>query len=176
MAYPMPPGLDAAVVGVGGLEDVERLRRVGEEGLDLAQHCRAVGLERQQVVAAPVEDHLRGVGLRVHRVAGDQEAVERQGLEQGAGGERLVLPLGHRPLGDGDARAGAEGGDDMQGRAPRRPVERAAQRLAVDGEHPVAHSAEVVEKGLRRRVRRRRDRAAGTPGRRCRGWASHSSG
>ena len=61
--------------------------------------------------------------------------------------ERLVLPLGHRPLGDGDARAGAEGGDDMQGRAPRRPVERAAQRLAVDGEHPVAHSAEVVEKG-----------------------------
>ena len=36
----------------------------------------------------------------------------------------------------------------MQRRAARRPVEGAAQRLAVDGEHPVAGGAEIVEEGL----------------------------
>ena len=148
MGYSVAAGLDAAVVGVGGLEDVERLGRVGEEGLDLAQHRRAVGLEREEIVAAAVEDHLRGALMGVHGVAGDEQAVERQGLEQRSGGEGLVLALGHRLLGDGDPRAGAEGGDDVQRRAARRPVEGAAQGLAVDGEHAVAGGAEVVEEGL----------------------------
>ena len=124
------------------------LGRVGEEGLDVAQHGRAVGLQREEVVAALVEDDLRGGCVGVHRVAGDEEAVERQRLEQRPGGEGLVLALGHRPLGDGNARAAAEGGDDVERRAARGAIEGAAQRLAVDGEHPVAGGAEIVEEDL----------------------------
>jgi hypothetical protein len=90
----------------------------------------------------------RGALLGVHRVAADEQAVERQRLEQRPRGERLVLAPGHRPLGDGDARAGAEGGDDVQGERPGRAVEGAPERLAVDGEHPVAGGAEIVEEGL----------------------------
>jgi hypothetical protein len=36
----------------------------------------------------------------------------------------------------------------MQRRAPRRPVERAAQRLSIDGEHALADGADVIEEGL----------------------------
>ena len=86
--------------------------------------------------------------MGVHRVAGDQEAVERQRLEQRPGGEGLVLALGHRPLGDRNARAAAEGGDHVERRAARGAIEGAAQRLAVDGEHPVAGGAEIVEEDL----------------------------
>lgn len=53
-------------------------------------------------------------------------------------------------MGDGDAGAGAEGGDDVQGRAARGAVEGAPQRLAVDGEHPVPGGAEFVEEGFER--------------------------
>ena len=86
--------------------------------------------------------------MGVHRVAADDEAVERQRLEQRPGGQRLVLAVGHRPLRDRHAGAGAEGGDHVQRRAARGAVERAPQRLAVDGEHPVARRPEIVEEGL----------------------------
>lgn len=56
MGYAVAAGLDAAVVGVGGLEDLQRLGRVSEEGRDLAQYRRPVGLEREQVVPAAVDD------------------------------------------------------------------------------------------------------------------------
>ena len=78
--------------------------------------------------------------------------------------EGLVLALGHRPLGDGDARTGAEGGDDVQRRAAGGAVEGAAQRLAVDGEHPVAGGAEVVEEGLEGAPEGRRIEQAEHPG------------
>ena len=148
MGYPVATGIDAAMVGIGGLEGVEASGRIGEEGLDLAQHRRAVGLEREEVVAALREDHRGGARLGVDRVAGDQHAVERQALQHRPGGQDIVLPLGHRPLGDHYPRPAAEGGDDVQGRAAGRPVEGPAQRLAVDGEHPVAPGAEVIEEGL----------------------------
>ena len=88
--------------------------------------------------------------MGVHRVAADEEAVERQRLEQRAGGAGLVLALGHRPLRNRHPRARAEGGDDVEGRAARGAVERAPERLAVDGEHPVARRPEVVEEGFER--------------------------
>ena len=45
-------------------------------------------------------------------------------------------------------RAGAEGENDVQRRAARRPIEGAAQGLAVDREHAVAGGAEIIEEGL----------------------------
>jgi len=89
-----------------------------------------------------------GALLGVHGVAADEQAVERQRPEQRPGGQGLVLAVGDRPLGDRHAGAGPEGGDDVQGRAARGAVEGAAQRLAVDGEDPVARRPEVVEEGL----------------------------
>jgi hypothetical protein len=97
---------------------------VGEEGLDLAKHRRAVGLRRQQIVAAPVEDHPGGAFVGMHRVAGDEQAVERQRLGQGPGREGLVLVLGHYPVGDSDLRAAAEGRDDSAERPAARSKER----------------------------------------------------
>ena len=82
MGYPAAAGLDAAVVGVDGLEDLQGLGRVGEEGRHLGEHRRAVGLQREEVVAAAVEHQLRGFGLGVDGVAGDQRAVEGQRREQ----------------------------------------------------------------------------------------------
>ena len=49
---------------------------------DLAQHRRAVGLQRQEVVAAAIEDDRGGAVVGVYRVAGDEKAVEGEGLEQ----------------------------------------------------------------------------------------------
>jgi hypothetical protein len=60
VADPVPPHLDAAVVGVGG--DVELAQAdggVGQEALDLGQQGRAVALEREQPVAAALDDRAR---------------------------------------------------------------------------------------------------------------------
>ncbi len=143
-------GLDAAVVGVGGREGEQRCGRIGEEGRHRLQHRRTVGLEREQIVAAPVEDQLRGLGLSVDRIAGDQHPLEGQRREQGAGGGDLVLARRHPSLPDAQTRVAAEGGDHMQGRAPRRTIERAAQRLAVNGQNAGPVRAQIDQKRLER--------------------------
>lgn len=148
MAYPVVSGLDAAVVGLGGLKLRQRLGRVGEEGGDRLQHRRAVGLEREEVVSAPVQHQLRRLRLGMDGVARDQRAVEGQRRQQRPGGGDLVLAAGHGPLAEADPRIRPERRDDLQRRAARRAVEGAPQRLAVDRQHPRTVGTEVAKERL----------------------------
>jgi hypothetical protein len=84
MGCAVSAGLDAAVVCVCGLKDVQRLGRVGEEGGDLAQYRRAGGLDGEEALGAAVEHRLRRLSLGVDRAAGDQRAVRRQRRQQRA--------------------------------------------------------------------------------------------
>jgi hypothetical protein len=140
--------LDAPVIGVRRHEDGERLGRAFEEGRHLRPHCRAVVLEREEVVAALRQHLRRGLALRVQGVAGHQQAAERQRPEQRPGREDLVLAFGDGLLPDRHPCAGPEGGDQVQGRAAGGAVERPAQGLAVDRQHPGPLGPEVVEERL----------------------------
>ena len=84
-------GLDPAVVAVGGAGDrVRRGRGVVEQQAHVLEQRRLVGLEREHIVAAAIEDRLRRGLLGVHRVGGDDAAVQRQQGQQLGHGRDLV--------------------------------------------------------------------------------------
>ena len=79
----MATGLDAAVVGVGCFEAaVDDGGRVVEIAPDLVMQAGLVVLDREQVVAAAVEEGLGDVGLAAHGVGGDERAGQREAFEQ----------------------------------------------------------------------------------------------
>ena len=76
-------GLQAAMVGIGGFTGVEGAGLgVVEEGFDLAEQQRPVGLQGEQVVAATLDDGLGDLGLCADRINGDQGAGQGQALQQ----------------------------------------------------------------------------------------------
>ena len=78
VADPVAAELDAAVLAIGGLEAaVDRGVRVVEGARDLVVQARLVGLEREQIVAASLEDGLSNPGLGAHGVEGGQRAGQR---------------------------------------------------------------------------------------------------
>jgi hypothetical protein len=116
-------GLDPAVLGVGAGVGQERAGRVGEAPLDLGQHQRPVGLQREQPVPAARVDQRRGLALAVDGVSGDQNPGQVEQAEQGAGGGDRVAARRHRRLARHQPRLAGEGGDNVQGGTARRTVE-----------------------------------------------------
>ena len=78
--------------------------RIVEQLLDIGIHGGPVLLQRHAVIAAAVTDRAGDVGLRPHRIHGDQRAVQVEVLQQqGNGGDLVGFLLGrllaeHDPL------------------------------------------------------------------------------
>ena len=120
-------GLDAAVVAIGGGgEVVRRGLWVVEQQPHVLVQRRLVGLERQSVGAAAVENRLRRILLTVHGVGGDDAAIERQQGEQRRHGRDLVRLGGDPQLAEHQARLACPGADQVQG-----PFWRSNERRAV---------------------------------------------
>ena len=129
-------GLDAAVVAVGGGgEVVRRCLRIVEEQAHVLEQRRLVGLERQRVVTATLQDRLcRGL-LSVHGVGGDDAAIQRQHGQQLRHGRDLVRLALDPQLAQHQALLTRPGADQVQGRPALLAVEGAARGLAVDRDH-----------------------------------------
>ena len=79
----MAAGLDASVIGIDGLEGVQRPLPGGvEEESYLVGEASLIVLERQQIVSAARQDRLGDLRLRAHGVGGDERAGELQACEQ----------------------------------------------------------------------------------------------
>ena len=145
------------MIGVGGDERLDRVRRrIVEERLDVGQHRRPVGLQREQVVAATLQHDLGGLALAVDGVGGDQHSLQVEQAEQLARRADLVSPARHPLLAQHQLRLGGERRHHVQCRSTGRPVERAAQSLAVDRHHASPGLAEDFdEAGKAARQRRR---------------------
>ena len=86
------PRLDAAVVAVDGLGAIVRDGRgIVEPQAHVVVQRRLVALQRQDVVATALQDGLRGGALAVHRVGGDDPALERQERQQLGQGPDLPM-------------------------------------------------------------------------------------
>ena len=102
------PGLDAAVIAVDRLADVgDRGRGIVQPQAHVLEQRRLIAFQSQTVIAATVQNGLRGGVLAVHRVGGDDvplEGEQRQQLGQGrdlvAVAGDLLLPQ-HQALLDG---------------------------------------------------------------------------
>jgi hypothetical protein len=138
VAHLMGADLDPAVIGVGCDVAGQGLRRrIGEEGRHRLVHRRAIGLAREQPLAATRGDQFGGAVLAMNGVSGDQHAGQVQQAQQLARGGDLVGTLGNGRLADDQAALTSEGADYVQRRAARRPVEGSSQRLAVDRQNPL---------------------------------------
>ena len=163
-------GLDAAVIAIDRLAGVvDRGRRIVQPQAHVLGQRWLVALQRQAVVAATVEDRLSGRLLAVHRIGGDDPALERQqrqqlgqGLDLVAGGTNLLLaqdqPLLHGP-----------GAHQVQRPAPRWRSKLRVRRRRRRRPHRPRPLGRTPRRNGRSWPRRRRDRAAGRPARRCRG-------
>ena len=153
MADGVAADLDPAVPAVRGLEGVDGARRrVGEEGLHVREHGRAVLLQRQEVVAAAPEDGRRDLHLGADRVDRHQGAFQRQPLQEERDGGDLVRLAGHRLLPEHQPLAARPGGDEVQGTAPLAPGVGAARGLAVDGDQVGLGLAQALDPSRKARL------------------------
>ena len=91
-----------------------------------------VALQRQDIVAALIDDLLGDVALAVERVDGHDRALEREHLQQlRHRGDLVGLGVGG-DLRQHQALLAAPGADHVQRRLAAGAIERAAQHLAVD--------------------------------------------
>ena len=128
-------GLQAAMVGIGGFTGVEGAGLgVVEEGFDLAEQQRPVGLQGEQVVAATLDDGLGDLGLCADRIDGDQGTGQGQALQQQRDGGDLVRLVADRLLAQHQTLAAGPGGDQMQRLTPLGAGMAAPGGLAVDGD------------------------------------------
>lgn len=150
------PRLDAPVAGVHllvRLYDRSRIvdrtlrpSRVREEPLDVFVQGRVVVLHGQHVVGFLLHDLRRDRALTAHRVDGDRDTSDVEEPQQLRDGDDLVRLLGHLHLSQHQALVGEPCAHPVDRLAPRRRVEAAAQRLAVDGDMAVLpHGAEPVD-------------------------------
>ena len=110
---------------------------VAEGDGDIGHQARLVGLDREQVIAAPVPDGLADDALAKRRIAGDDRALQRQALEQRQRRGDLVSLRRHPQLPDHRAQPGGEGGQQVHARAAVMAARgAAAQTLAVDRHMP----------------------------------------
>ena len=107
---------EAAVVLADGLVGVgDHARgRIGEDLHHIGVGGGAVGLERQQIVAAAAHDGLGDGGLGSHGVDGDERALELQPFEQQRNGGDLVGFGVGRLLAEHQALARCPGRDHVQ--------------------------------------------------------------
>lgn len=118
----------------GGLDHPLRRWR-GEQGLDLGQQERAVGLERQRGVAAARPDGLGDGDLGADGVDGDQRAGQFAPFQQDRNGGDLVRRVVHRLLAEHQALPAGPGREQMQRLAALAPRMGAPCRLAVERDH-----------------------------------------
>jgi hypothetical protein len=126
-------GFDAAVIGINGLRTRRRLvRRIVEECADVLMQRALVALQRQDVVAALIDD-LPGNGtLAVERVGGHDRALQCEHLQKlRHGGDLIRLGVGGN-LRQHKALLAAPRADHVQGRLATGAIEGAAQDLAVN--------------------------------------------
>ncbi len=91
MADPVAADLDAAMVAIGCLETAMDFGPgIIEVAADFVVQAGLVVLERQQIVAATIEDGLGNLGLRSHGIDGDERPGQSQALEQQRDGRDLV--------------------------------------------------------------------------------------
>ena len=110
---------------------------VGEIRCNRLRLRRPIALEPQEIVSAPLHDQCGGLVLAVKSVGGHEMAGQVETAKQGSGRHNLALSVtGAKAfLTDHDARGRCERGHDGQWRALCRPVEGAAERLAVNGKN-----------------------------------------
>ena len=123
------------------------LAGAGKAPLDRIEQLALVLLERQHVMAAPLE-HRRGEGaIAMQRIGGDDAAFERQHLQHFQGTLRLVA-AGRLARGQHHPGFRGEDVDHLQRRAALAALVGAAQRFAVDRHH--AGELDPVGLGKRR--------------------------
>ena len=108
---------------------------------------------------ALADDQPRRDALRVHRVPGDERALQVQHLEQRRQRPDLVGLLVDRDLAEHDARPRGEGAQEMQRRELRGARERAPERLAVDRDLPDARRLQSLRPAPSEPGQRGRERA-----------------
>jgi hypothetical protein len=129
-------GLDAAVIAVGGREHIGGGRvRIVHQQTNVGEQGRAIGLERQALVATLVEDRPGRDLLAVHRIGGHDPALERQQRQQLGQRRALVAVAVDLALAEHEALLDRPGADQMERSASATAVERASRGLAVDRHH-----------------------------------------
>ncbi len=138
-------GLDAAVVAVGGGGDVVRRRvRIVEQEAHVVEERGLIGLERQHVITAALENGRGGLVLAVHGIGGDDAALQRQQGEQLGQRRDLVGPVVDPQLTEHQARLAGPGADQMQRRPTLLAVKGAARGLAGDRDHALDRAASAA--------------------------------
>ncbi len=112
-----------------------------DERLGLGQQGWVVGLQRQGIVGACIENGLGGVGPTVQGVGGDDTAVQGQQRQGLLGAEHLVASR-RQTLADHQSGLGRPHVDQMQRRGLAAPLIGPAQSLAVDRHNPLQGSGE----------------------------------
>ena len=116
----------SALISSGG-------ERVAEGDGEIGHQAWLVGLDGEQVIAAPVPDGPADGALAKRRIAGDDGALQRQALEQRQRRGDLTGLGRHPQLPDHRAQPGGEGGQQVHARAAVMAARgAAAQTLAVD--------------------------------------------
>ena len=146
MNHLVPTDLQAAVVGVGGLQRLgRRRRRIGEPGLDIGKGGGAVFLQREEVVTAALQHEARRLALAMDRVSGDEHALQIDDGEKGAGGGDLVAALRNRRLAEHQPGLAGKGAHHVQRALTRSPVKRTPERFAINGDYAGTIGSEIVE-------------------------------
>ena len=103
--------------------------------LDVSVELPLIGLHRQQVVGAAVDDLLGNLGLAAHGVNGDDAPAQLQQRQQlGDGGDFVGMGLG-AGLAQHQVILGGPGAHQVQRGPALPPVMASPQGLAVDGHH-----------------------------------------
>lgn len=109
-------------------------RGVGEVALDLRLEARLIVLDRQEIVAAGIDDRRGDGGIAGDGVDGDERAREREPFQQRRDRLGLARLVGHRLLAENQALAAGPGRDQVQRLAVAAAIMAATRGLAVDGD------------------------------------------
>lgn len=147
--------LDSSMAGARGFMGrtwCQRTARIDVGEDDRVEQLRVVVLHAQHVVGTSLTDGACDLGLRAHRIDGDDAALDVEHLEQFGDRRDLVGLLRRRRLAQHHAHVGRKRADQMQ-RRRRRLARGASARLAIDGDDLVfAHcrndAADPGAKGL----------------------------
>src|SRR6202023_3575177 len=89
-----------------------------KERHDLLVEKRPIGLEREEIIAATLDDLFGNIGLGPHGIDGDKRALQLEPLKQERNGGDLIGLVVDGLLAEHKALPGRPGGDQMQRLAP----------------------------------------------------------
>ena len=166
-------GLDAAVIAIDRLGTIVRDGRgIVQPSTNVLVQRRLVARQRQNIVAAAVQDGLGGGALAVHRIGGHDPAFEVEQRQQPGQGRDLVAVAVDLVLAQHQTLLDRPSVDHVQRLAAILVLEAAPGRLPVDGDHPAAAGLrgvpgeggdETAEAGLERvRIEQAKDPREGS--------------